>query len=78
MKKEQLNGVKAQGAENTEKVEVTLDVVKKWLRHDLGAAISCLNAIQTDPALMDAVAEFMYGRFINSVNKQENLFKDEK
>lgn len=65
----------AQGA-GPQSVEVTLDLVEKWLKHDLGAAISCLNAIHSDPDMLKSVATFMYGRFVNQAHKQTDMFKN--
>lgn len=45
--------------------------IKEWLKNDLGRSISCLNAIYSDPDLLDAVAEFMIGRLENERNRQE-------
>lgn len=53
----------AQGASG---VVVDREKIKEWLKHDLGAAISCLNAIYSDPPMLDSLAEFMYGRFSNA------------
>lgn len=72
MKKENGKATAAQGAEVAkEKGEITLVTIKKWLKHDLSAAVSCLNAIQTDPDLLDSVAMFMFGRFQNDMNKKK-------
>jgi len=59
------------------KVEINLKSIKKMLSYDLGAAILCLQAIQSDPDMLDSVAQFMYGRFMNNKVRQEELFVDE-
>lgn len=57
----------AQGA-----AEVNEEVVREWLKKDLAVAISCLQAIRTDPDLMDVMASFMFGRYENDRNRKEN------
>lgn len=73
MKKNNSETEQAQGAKSVDLAQVT-----KWLRHDISVAITCLNAIQSDPDLMDHVARFMYGRLQNMEQaKQPNLFKQD-
>lgn len=73
--KKKVNGVKAPGAE----APVTLQDVKTWLKKDIAVAVSCLNAIHTDPDLQEHIASFMFGRLQNAQQKkamesQPNLF----
>lgn len=55
--------VEAQGA-------VDLSKIKEWMKRDLGFAISFLQALYTDPDMMDAVAQFMHGRLLNHKNQE--------
>lgn len=48
------------------KMAVSVEMVRDYLNKDLSVAISCLNAIQSDPDLMLHIAQFMHGRFQNS------------
>lgn len=52
--------------------EITQSLVKQYLITDLSKAIACLNAIQSDPDLLDNLAHFMHGRFINAKHAEEN------
>lgn len=74
MKKSSLNGSEAQGVD-TEHVEeakkqVTVETTKEWLKKDLGIAITCLNAMYTDPDLLENLAEFLHGRWMNAKHKE--------
>lgn len=51
---------------------ITPELVKEYLRKDLSVAISCLNAIQSDPDLMDSLAHFMAGRWNNVQSSKAN------
>lgn len=55
-------------------VEITHEKVVQYLKKDLGNAIGCLNAIQSDPDMLNALATFMLGRF-NNHKLQEELKK---
>jgi len=46
--------------------------VKEYLTKDLSIAISCLNAIQSDPDLLDHIAHFMAGRWANAKHKPKD------
>jgi hypothetical protein len=63
MEKNQNTSAPAQGAESE---SLTVETVKKYLTKDLSIAISCLNAIQSDPDLLEHLAHFMHGRFVNA------------
>lgn len=58
----------AQGAPS----EITQQAVKQYLVKDLSIAISCLNAIQSDPDLLEHLAQFMHGRFVNAKHAEQN------
>lgn len=65
------NNLKEKLSQGDDSQEITREKIKKWLTHDLGAAISCLNAIQSDPDLLDAMVTFMFGRFKNEQQRKE-------
>lgn len=48
---------------------ITVDLVREYLKRDLSVAISCLNAIHSDPDLMESMAVFMAGRWQNDQNR---------
>lgn len=78
-KKDQVVQEMAKGQAPAERVEITLEKVKEWSKRDLGCAISFLNAIHSDPDMLDQVATFIYGRFKNAkeqeaLKKQPELF----
>lgn len=62
------NGKEAQGAELP--LLTQADVVR-MLKRDLPMAINCLDAIYSDPDMLESLATFMYGRYMNNRNKQE-------
>lgn len=49
----------------------SVEQIESFLSRDLSVAISCLNAIQSDPDLCRHMAEFMHGRYKNHVNSKE-------
>lgn len=53
-------------------VEVSPKQIAEFLKKDLAIAINCLSAIHSDPDMMDSLAAFMYGRYLNFKNKPEN------
>jgi len=57
----------AQGAEIP---NITPELVRQYLNRDLSVAISCLQAIQSDPDLLDNLSAFMAGRWQNEQNKK--------
>lgn len=65
------NNNSQKGSETQGVTDLTLDQVKTWLKNDLQRAIGCLNAIYSDPDLMESVAIFMLGRLQNSQAKEE-------
>lgn len=67
MKKENVNGVDAQGA-----VTPSVETVKEWLKNDIARSLSCLNAIYSDPDLLEHIAVFMRGRLENH-REQERI-----
>jgi len=50
--------------------DVDKNKVKEWLKRDLSVAISCLNALYSDPDLLDHMSDFMYGRLLNAKQKE--------
>lgn len=48
-----------------------LATVRKWLKDDLGRALSLLNALHSDQELQNTMADWMLGRIGNWKNKQE-------
>lgn len=52
-------------------VEVSPKQIAEFLKKDLAIAINCLAAIHSDPDMIDSLAAFMYGRYLNSKNKPE-------
>lgn len=62
------NGKEAQGAELP---TLTQPDIVRWLKRDLPTAINCLDAIYSDPDMLDALATFMHGRYMNSKHKEE-------
>lgn len=50
----------------------TVTQVNEWLKADLGRAIACLNALYSDPDLLQAMAVFMHGRFVNAAEVKVN------
>lgn len=71
------NGTQAQGAGVP---PINVETVKGYLNKDLSIAISCLQAIQSDPDLLQTMAVFMHGRMINFENAklQAKLEKPEQ
>lgn len=68
----------AQGAaeaksEVEEMAQLSPVLVKEYLKKDLSIAVSCLNAILTDPDLLEQTAHFMFGRLENSKSKPAKL-----
>lgn len=67
-------GVQVPGTEDATQAAVsTIDVetVTEYLKKDLAVAISCLNALYSDPDLLNHMAHFMHGRFANAKAKEE-------
>lgn len=58
----------AQGADsqqNPEQIEINKKNIGQWLKRDLSSAISLLNALYSDPDLLDQITVFMLGRIEN-------------
>lgn len=66
MEKNQANGQAAPGADQAIVEAITPERVKELLQKDLSIAVACLNAILSDPDLMDSTAHFMAGRWANA------------
>jgi len=60
----------ALGAEATKKV-FTPDEVRTLVKRDVHTAILLLDAIYRDPNTLDAVADYLYGRYQNAKHKEE-------
>lgn len=56
----------AQGAAEALEEAKTVETVRDYLKKDLSVAIACLNAIQSDPELLDTVAHWFHGRWQNA------------
>lgn len=46
--------------------------VREWAKKDIGLAIGVLNAIYSDPDLLNSVADWIHGRIMNDHNKKVN------
>jgi len=66
-------GAEAPQTNGQEKVVFDLDTTRKYLRRDLAGAIALLNAIHSDPDLIEQMAVFMYGRLTNHQAKQMHV-----
>lgn len=73
MKKEQQTEQNAQGSVDVPNKKV----IETWMKKDLGNAIALLNAIYSDPDLLEVMAGFMQGRMINSEMKKQGIQKAE-
>jgi len=51
---------------------ITPELVKEYLKKDLAVAVSCLNAMLSDPDLLEYLATFMAGRWNNVQNSKAN------
>lgn len=49
---------------------ITREQVGEWLKKDIGAALSLINAIHTDQDLQNSMADFMFGRLMNARNRE--------
>lgn len=47
----------------------TLEIILQNVKTDLSLSILFLNAIHSDPDLVESVARFMHGRLLNAQNK---------
>jgi len=47
-------------------------MIRQYLIKDLSVAIACLNAIASDPDLLEQVAHFIAGRYSNAQNAKAN------
>lgn len=66
------NGVKSElGSEAQTKRIVTLQDAQTWLKRDLQICIACLDAIYKDPNTLNALAEFLHGRYLNNLHQEE-------
>jgi len=56
---------------------ITVDLVREYLKKDLSVAISCLNAIQSDPDCMEMLAVFLTGRWQNDQSSKSRVHNDQ-
>jgi len=49
--------------------KLTPATIKTYLQKDIGLAVGCLNAILSDPDMLESLAQFMYGRYLNASHK---------
>lgn len=70
MKKKTDDSEEAPGADSKTK---TFDInqIREFVQRDLGVAITLLDAMYKDPATCNAVADFLFGRYMNSKHKEE-------
>lgn len=61
----------APGAAASEDNAPSVGTITEYLKKDLSVAISCLTAIQSDQDLMNHLAQFMHGRFINALEAKK-------
>lgn len=59
----------------------TAKEVREFVKRDCNAALLLLDAIYRDPNTLDAVADYLHGRYMNSkhkeeLSKQQPLFND--
>lgn len=68
MSKKSNESVEAPGAETQ-----TFSVVKvrEMVKNDLHAALLLLDAVYRDPATLEALSDFIYGRYQNAQHKKE-------
>lgn len=59
------NNATADAAQGAGSAEFTPAVVEGLLKKDLGIAMTCLDAILSDPDLLQYMAVFMHGRMLN-------------
>lgn len=69
MEKNTIKEVPAQGA-GTPSQDVDLSTVRQWLQEDVRRAVAVLNAVQSDPNVLDRIAEVFYGRILNMRNEE--------
>lgn len=70
MKEQSKNAETVPGTDEATAEAITFETVRGYLKKDLSVSVSCLNAILSDPDLLDQVAHFMHGRWQNSKHKQ--------
>lgn len=68
-----MNDKKANGVETPKGrlKPVSLEQVKQWVKRDCNNALLLLEAIYRDPNTLDAVSEYLHGRHMNAVHKEE-------
>lgn len=68
-----MNDKKSNGVESPQGTikPVSLEQVRQWVKRDCNNALLLLEAIYRDPNTLDAVSEYLHGRHMNAVHKQE-------
>lgn len=73
MEKSSKNGTEAQGADVQEVPgTISRQDIGKFVKRDIGFAFDCLRAIVSDPDMMESLADFMYGRYLNAQQAKLN------
>lgn len=49
----------------------TTTEVRDFVKRDINAAIMCLDAIYKDPNTLDALADYLHGRYMNAKHSEE-------
>lgn len=71
MKEQTKNAETVPGTDDAIAEAITFETVRNYLKKDLSIALSCMNAIMSDPDLLDSVAHFMHGRWQNAKHKPQ-------
>lgn len=67
MENKNKNGSSAQGAEQP----LTLTMVKDFTKKDIACCMHLLEAIYRDQPTMDALADYLFGRYMNAKHKED-------
>lgn len=49
----------------------TLKEVQEFVKRDVGVCIAMLSAVHNDKPTMDALAEYLHGRYMNALHQEE-------
>lgn len=52
--------------------DIPSDDVAKWIKKDIGVALSLLQALYSDADMLRSMAEFLQGRYLNQKEKERN------
>jgi len=50
---------------------LSLEEVRRFVKHDVSSMMHLLDAIYRDQATMDMIADILYGRYLNAKHKDE-------